>query len=176
MKLKRSEIITGYRALEAVRPFLKTAMAGFSAAALRRRLEDIVKPFEEAMATPASVVQYDGERLRLCAQMAVKDEQGNPRIIKGQNGVQDSYDLSANRAEFDVAVAAIRAKYQADIDEWEQKARDFQRMLDEPIELNEQPCLKLSGFKDDAGPSLDALFPFIIDDSAPAPAAEASKP
>jgi len=101
-----------------------------NSAMLQKECEAII----EAGKSPASYLEYDQERVKLCEMLAKKDENGQP-IKKNQKGESFEYDIDLTSPQWTTEFNALQEKHKAAIEENKKVKNDWIQFLNTESEI-----------------------------------------
>lgn len=162
--ITKAEIVDLGAALATARDFAKTPHIAYKVIQFRKKVLGVEADLKELMKTPDRVTEFEGKRIDLCKEMAKKDDTGAP-ISKDNNFVM------ADLPAFDKALAELKVPYQEEIDAWNAKIKEINKMLEDPVSEEDLPqtaipTLKLSWFKPGMPMNaLEPLFALLVDDT-----------
>ena len=127
----------------------------------KRILETEVKSLMEAKEPTAKYMEFQQKRIALCEEHCERNEQGRP-VMTNVGTPQQSYVFSEEkRPLFEGEVGPLKEEYKEEIEEQEEKEKQFFELLKEEVEL------ELCKFKLDImpekvfGQEMDLLFDLI---------------
>lgn len=129
MKVKNRQVVALWNVISKYSEMeTKLIRFKYALAKNKRALTDQVEILKEAQTPGEKFRTYDTERLGLCQAYAQKDDEGNPKI-EGNQFVMD------NLVEFNEKLAKLQEKHEEAIEENSQQIKDFEKLLDEEVEL-----------------------------------------
>ena len=126
--MKRRDLYSYMEALSNVTE-LKGVKFAYTIIKNKKKIEEEIKILEEVVKASENFSIYEQERIRLCEIHSEKEENGRPVIIENKYKILDT-------EKFDLELNVLKEKYMSDILERERQINDYNRMLDENIEMN----------------------------------------
>lgn len=84
---------------------------------------------EEAQKPNELFLEYESRRIETAQKFSDKDANGNPKIHNNQYIIYDKKD------EFEKEIKALKTKFKKAISDREKQLADYEKLLDEPVEL-----------------------------------------
>ncbi len=128
MKLKRSKVIEIYQNISKVLG-LKGVKLAYAVVKTIKKLEGEFQVLQEIMKPSEEMKLFYIERENLCETYCIKDKVGKSVI---ENGKYMGLD---NCEQFQIKIKALIQKYNADIKVQEEKDKEYQKLLDEEVEV-----------------------------------------
>lgn len=126
--MKRRDLYSYMEALSNVTE-LKGVKFAYTVIKNKKKIEEEIKILEEVVKASENFSIYEQERIKLCELHCEKEENGRPVIIENKYKILDT-------EKFDLELNVLKEKYMSDILERERQINDYNRMLDENIEMN----------------------------------------
>lgn len=127
-----------------------------------------IKPTIEALETAKNRVlesarEYEETRIKLCKELADKDENGQPKtFVDPRQGKQ--FLITEMRDLFDEKLTTLIEKHREEIDEKKRLDKEFSELLDDEAEVNIH-AVKLSSVSDDITVgAMQGLAPMIAEE------------
>lgn len=154
--MKKRELFGLLNGLEAVKN-LKGVKFAYAVAKNKNLVKREVKLFSESNKPNEKFLEFDKKRVELCQEYCEKNENGEP-VIKNNTFIG----LEKNDA-FNKVIEELREEYKEAIDEREKQSKEYNKMLDEEIELDFHKVLLENVPSDITGQQLELILP-IVDD------------
>jgi len=110
-------------------------------------IKDEFAALDEARRPDPKFTEYDAQRAKLANEMADKDNMGQPRIENG------NFVIIERVEEFKDKLESLKEQYADAIASQEQKAKDFEELLEEEVEYN-GPKIDLKDIPEQIEPSV----------------------
>ena len=95
----------------------------------KKKIEEEIKLLEEVVKASEGFSIYEQQRIQLCELHCEKDENGRPVISENKYKILDV-------EKFDGELGQLKDKYMSDILERERQINEYNRMLEEDIDIN----------------------------------------
>ena len=130
--MKNGEV---YEALKILNDTIKVAKSGKLIYAVNRNMiytEQEIQALEKIKQPSAAYQVFDRLRVKLCIDMAVKDENGRPKTVTAENGLE--FDIE-NREAFNAALDALREEHKEAIEEYRNTLLQYNKLMDEDSDI-----------------------------------------
>jgi hypothetical protein len=97
----------------------------------RSRIKDNVDILMNLSRPTDDYLKYDTERVKLAKKFSDKDKNGKPIVENNQ------YILTENQSKFDIELEELQGKYTEEIDKAKKRNAEFNKLLDEEVEIDE---------------------------------------
>lgn len=126
--MKRRDLYAYIDALSNVTE-LKGVKFAYTVIKNKKKIEEEIKLLEEVVKASEGFSIYEGERIRLCELHCEKDDNGVPVISEQKYKIIDV-------EKFDTELNTLKEKFMTVILERERQINEYNKMLDENIEIN----------------------------------------
>lgn len=152
--MKRRDLYNLLAGFELVKD-LKGVKFGYARAKNKKLILAELELLDASIKEPVKFSEYDKERVELCKKYCKKDEKGNP-VIKDQTYVG----LKEN-IKFMDELKKLQEDFKEVIDERNKQKQEYEKLLDEEIELNFHKILLENIPSDITGAQLELLAPIL---------------
>lgn len=124
---------------------------------MKREISSEVETINALTEPSEKIAAYEQERIKICSDKCEKNEDGTPKqTAQGNFVIKDEL-----QKEFETEISALKEKHLEAIKEAEQRNRDFQKLIDEEIDID-LPSIAMSVMPEEiVGADLEVLLPFI---------------
>ena len=126
--MKRKDLYMYMDALSNVTE-LKGVKFAYTVIKNKKKIEEEIKLLEEVVKASEGFSIYEQQRIQLCELHCEKDENGRPVISENKYKILDV-------EKFDGELGQLKDKYMSDILERERQINEYNRMLEEDIDIN----------------------------------------
>jgi hypothetical protein len=151
--MKRKEIFDNIQALNSVSE-LKGVKFSYSVIKNKKKIEEEIKVLEEIIKPTNRYSAYESQRIQICEKHAEKD-------INNKAIIEDNKFKILDMTTFDIELNALKNDYLDDISEREKQIDEYNRMLDDDIELD-YTKIGFNDFPNDITPKQLETISFMI--------------
>jgi hypothetical protein len=130
MKAIKGDVLNLWIVLENFKPSVPNAQFSYFVVKNKRAIKDEVDSLNEAQEPSEAFKEYDQKRAELAMKFADKDSKGNPITQANQ------YKIEAEKDKFDKELIKLKKKYAKALEEREEQAKTFSKLLSEEIEFD----------------------------------------
>ena len=161
-RLTRSDAYRLYQVLGQLKGLVSEPRYVYALVMARKKLQPMAEAIEEMVKPPERVQQYEQQRQVLCQDMALKDDQGKPRISPEQHFMIDPL----KQSEFNEKLGKLHKEYQPDIDAYQTAASETNKFLLEATDIEGLPQIPFSALGNSISMDhMEALLPILIQDN-----------
>lgn len=153
--MNKKELLEFNNALKSVSD-LKGVKFAYAVTKNKNNIKNEVEAIVEAQNQSDEYKEYEKERIALCEEMAIKDENGKPKINKF------NYEIEDEKA-FEVKFDELKEKHKEAIEKREKQLEDFELLLEEAAEVKIHK-VKIEDLPNDITPKqLEGIFEMLMD-------------
>ena len=129
VKVSKDKLVQMWNALSEIGKGKTKVKFSYAVARNKSIIEPEIKALTEAQKLVPEYQEYDTERLKMCREMAKKDENGAPKMLGVEFDIED-------REAFDKKVEKLQKKHKKVIDEQKLRIDQFNELIKEEIEID----------------------------------------
>lgn len=130
MKVTKEQLLNVWGVLEAVSKQKAPVRFAYGIAKNMRLLKDEVGAIQEARMPPEKFQEFERKRIKICRDLADKDDNGQPVVL----GIQ--FKVTENEAELNEKIDALREEYKEAIEEFNEREKEVVKLLKEEVEFD----------------------------------------